>query len=278
MGEGAPQIILFLPLTLPSVDLSHKGRGKQTSNPAYVVLVLKCAPYILGGPTMHRPFLLCLMLLASTAFAIDLSSITNTDATTALRAALTQGADKAVTTLAKQDGFFGNPEVKIPLPQNLQKAEKTLRRYGMGFLADDAILTMNRAAEAAMPEAKALLVDAVKNMTLADAKGILTGGPDSATQYFRSKTETQLATKFKPVIAQATAKTGAVKSYNQFAGKAAQFGLLDAKSANVDDYVTAQALDGLYKMIAKEELAIRADPVAQTSKILQKVFGAITTK
>jgi hypothetical protein len=126
-----------------------------------------------------------------------------------------------------------------------------------------------------MPEAKTLLIDAVKTMTLADAKGILTGGPDSATKYFRSRTETQLAAKFKPTIAQATAKTGAVKSYNQLAGTAAQFGLLDAKSANLDDYVTAQALDGLYKMIAKEELAIRADPVGQTSKILQKVFGAM---
>lgn len=227
---------------------------------------------------MHRPLLLCLMLLTSTAFAVDLSSITNTDATTALRTALTQGAGKAVATLAKQDGFFGNPDVKIPLPQNLQKADKTLRRFGMGFLADEVILTMNRAAEAAMPEAKTLLVDAVKNMTLTDAKNILSGGPDSATQYFRSKTDVQLVARFKPVIAQATAKTGAVKSYNQLAGKAAQFGLLDAKSANIDDYVTAQALDGLYKMIAKEEQAIRADPIGQSSKILQKVFGAVTGK
>lgn len=227
---------------------------------------------------MRHPLLLCLMLLTSTAFAVDLSSITNTDATTALRTALTQGAGKAVTTLSQQDGFFGNPDVKIPLPQNLQKAEKTLRKFGLGFMADDVILTMNRAAEAAMPEAKTLLVNAVKSMTLSDAKGILTGGPDSATQYFRTKTETALTAKFKPIIMQATAKTGAVNSYNQLAGKAAQFGLLDAKSANIDDYVTAEALDGLYKMIAKEEQAIRADPIGQSSKILQKVFGAVTGK
>jgi hypothetical protein len=226
---------------------------------------------------MQRLLMLSL-LLSSTVFALDLSSITNTDATTALRTALTQGAGKAVTTLAQQDGFFGNTDVKIPLPQNLLKAEKTLRKYGLGFMADEVILTMNRAAEAAMPEARTLLVDAVKNMTLADAKGILSGGPDSATQYFRTKTQTTLATKFKPVIAQATAKTGAVKSYNQLAGKAAQFGLLDTKSANIDDYVTAQALDGLYKMIAKEELAIRADPIGQSSKILQKVFSAVSAK
>lgn len=225
-----------------------------------------------------RLFILFFMLLGNAAFAIDLSSITNKDATTALRTALTQGAGKAVDTLAQQDGFFGNPDVKIPLPESLQKTEKTLRKFGLGFLADDAILTMNRAAEAAMPEAKTLLVNAVKSMTLADAKGILSGGPDSATQYFRTKTETALTAKFKPIIMQATAKTGAVNSYNQLAGKAAQFGLLDAKSANVDDYVTAEALDGLYKMIAKEELAIRADPIGQSSKILQKVFGAMGSK
>lgn len=218
---------------------------------------------------------LCLFLASSTAFAIDLSSVTNKDATSALRTALIQGTGKAIDTLAQQDGFFGNPEVKIPLPENLQKIEKTLRRFGLGFMADEVILTMNRAAEAAMPEAKALLVNAVKSMTLADAKGILTGGPDSATQYFRAKTEAALAAKFKPVVMQATAKTGAVKNYNQLAGSAAQFGLLDAKSANIDDYVTAEALDGLYKMIAKEEQAIRADPIGQSSKILQKVFGAV---
>ena len=225
---------------------------------------------------MPRLLLPCLMLFITNAFAVDLSSITNKDATTALRTALTQGAGKAVDTLAKQDGFFGNPDVKIPLPQNLQKTEKTLRKFGLGFMADEVILTMNRAAEAAMPEAKTLLVNAVKSMTLTDAKRILTGGPDSATQYFRTKTETALTAKFKPVITQATAKTGAVQSYNRLAGKAAQFGLLDTQSANLDDYVTAEALDGLYKMIANEEQAIRADPVGQSSKILQKVFGAVT--
>jgi hypothetical protein len=225
---------------------------------------------------MRRLLALVLILAAGTAAAIDLSSITNKDATTALRTALTQGAGKAVDALAQQDGFFGNADVKIPLPQSLQRAEKNLRKFGMGFLADEAILTMNRAAEAAMPEAKTLLVSAVKSMTLADAKGILSGGPDSATQYFRSKTQTALTAKFKPIIMQTTAKTGATKSYNDLAGKAAQFGLLDAKSANIDDYVTAQALDGLYKMIAKEEQAIRADPIGQSSKILQKVFGAVS--
>ncbi|MGD9842244.1 MAG: DUF4197 domain-containing protein, partial [Steroidobacteraceae bacterium] len=123
-----------------------------------------------------------LLLATSSASALDLSSISNTDATSALRTALTQGAGKAVGTLAKTDGFFGNPEVKIPLPQNLQKAEKFMRRIGMGSMADELLLTMNRAAEAAVPEAKSLLIAAVKSMSVADAKGILTGGQDSATQ------------------------------------------------------------------------------------------------
>ena len=153
-----------------------------------------------------------------------------------------------------------------------------MRKFGMGAQADQLILTMNRAAEAAVPEAKTLLFDAVKSMSVADAKSILTGGQDSATQYFRGKTQTALAAKFKPIVMQATAKVGVTKNYNSLAGKAAKFGLLDAQAANIDDYVTAQTLDGLYKMIAKEELAIRADPVGQTSKLLQKVFGAMTGK
>lgn len=227
---------------------------------------------------MRRLLILGLLLSTSIASAVDLANVTNTDATAALRTALSQGAGKAVTLLAQKDSFLGNPEVKIPLPQNLQKTEKFMRKIGLGYMADELVTTMNRAAEAAVPEAKTLLVDAVKSMTLADAKGILNGGQDSATQYFRTKTQTALAAKFKPIVMQATAKTGVVKSYNSLAGKAAQFGLLDAKAANIDDYVTAQTLDGLYKMIAKEELAIRADPIGQSSKLLQRVFGAVAGK
>ncbi len=225
---------------------------------------------------MFKVSLICLLLLVSgSANSLDLSAISNTDATTALRTALTQGAGKAVDSLARTDGFFGNPEVKIPLPQQLQKAEQLMRKMGLGSMADELVLTMNRAAEAAVPEAKTLLVGAVKSMTLTDARALLSGGPDSATQYFRTKTQSQLTARFKPIVMQATTKLGVVKTYNSLAGKAAQFGLLDSKTANIDDYVTAQTLDGLYKMIATEERVIRSDPVGQSSKILQKVFGAV---
>lgn len=222
-----------------------------------------------------RPLALTLLLSAAPALALDLASISSTDASSALRTALTQGASKAVATLGQTDGFFGNPEVKIPLPKNLRKVEKLMRQVGLGAKADELVLTMNRAAEAAVPEARTLLVDAVKQMTLADAKGILTGPQDAATQYFKAKTEQQLAARFRPIVAQATAKTGVASQYNALAGKAAQYGLLTPESANIDDYVTAQALNGLYKMIAKEELAIRKDPLGQSSKLLQKVFGAV---
>jgi hypothetical protein len=224
---------------------------------------------------MRRLIALTFLFAAYAANAADLSDITKTDATSALRTALTQGATKAVGSLGKTDGFLGNPQVKIPLPPQLQKADKTLRRFGMGSYADELVVTMNRAAEAAVPEAKTLLVDAVKSMSVADAKAILGGGDDSATQYFRSRTQTALTAKFKPVVQQATSKVGAVRSYDSLAGKMSQFGLIDAKSASLDDYVTAQALEGLYKMIAAEELAIRKDPLGQSSKLLQRVFGSM---
>jgi hypothetical protein len=226
-----------------------------------------------------RTFIFLLLAITSPlAGAVDLSSITRTDATSALRTALTQGATKAVGELGTANGFLLNPEVKIPLPPQLQNAERLMRRFGLGPMADELITTMNRAAEAAVPEAKTLLVNAVKSMSVADAKAILTGGDDSATQYFRTKTESTLATKFKPIVMQYTSKLGVTQSYNSLAGRAAQFGLLDAKAANIDDYVTAQALDGLYTMIAKEELAIRQDPVGQASRLLRRVFGAAATQ
>ena len=216
---------------------------------------------------MFKVSVICLLLLVSgSANSLDLSAISNTDATTALRTALTQGAGKAVESLARTDGFFGNPQVKIPLPQQLQKAEQLMRKMGLGSMADELVLTMNRAAEAAVPEAKTLLVGAVISMTLTDARALLSGGPDSATQYFRNKTQSQLTLRFKPIVMKVTAKLGVVKSYNSLAAKAAQFGLLDSKTANIDDYVTAQTLDGLYKMIATEEQAIRSDPVGQFPK------------
>lgn len=204
-----------------------------------------------------------------------LAALSSQDKTAALRTALTQGAQAAVGKLGVVDGFLGNPEVKIPLPGKLKKGEKMLRTFGLGDEADELVTAMNRAAEAAVPEAKVLLVEAVKGMSVQDATAILTGGNDAATQYFRRTTSEKLSAKFLPIVQKSTAKVGAAQKYNELAGQASKYGLVDAKDATVENYVTQKALDGLFVMMAKEEKAIREDPLGQSSRILKKVFGAV---
>ena len=204
-----------------------------------------------------------------------LESISNQDAVSGLREALVKGTQYAVDSLGKQDGFFGNGKVKIPLPGSLQKVEKLLHQLGMGKQADELVLTMNRAAEAAVPEAKALLVDSVRRMSIQDAKGILTGGQDSATQFFRRSTSDQLRAKFLPIVKKATARVKLAQKYDEYAAKGAQFGLVKKEDANLDNYVTQKALDGLFVMVAEQEAKIRQNPAQAASGILQKVFGAL---
>lgn len=210
----------------------------------------------------------------TTTSGVDALSTTEINA--GLKEALTRGADTAVAQLGQKDGFFGNPALKIPLPPTLQKAEKAMRMLGMGRQADELVLSMNRAAEAAVPEAKSLLVGAVKEMTLDDARGILTGGQTAATDFFRRKTEPKLSERFAPIVKTHTDKVGLAQQYNQYAGAAAQFNLIDKKQANVEQYVTQQALDRLYTVIGEKEAAIRANPVQAGSDLLRKVFGAVT--
>ena len=210
--------------------------------------------------------------------ATGVDALSPTDINAGLKEALTRGADAAVAQLGQKDGFFGNAALKIPLPPTLQKAEKAMRMFGMGKQADELVLSMNRAAEAAVPEAKTLLVDAVKEMTLEDAKGILTGGKTSATDFFRQKTEAKLTERFGPIVKATTDKVGLAQQYNRYAGTAAQFNLIDKKQANVEQYVTQQSLDRLYKLIGEKEQAIRANPLQAGSDLLKKVFGAVTGK
>jgi hypothetical protein len=216
-----------------------------------------------------------LMFLCTAAWALSLRDLTNADASTGLRQVLMQGADQAVTLLGKKDGFFLNDQVKIPLPPRLAKAEKVLRMAGMGSQADELVLAMNRAAEAAVPEAKALLVDAVKSMSVDDAKKILTGGDDSVTQFFKSKTSEALMLKFTPVVQKYTANVNLAKKYNKVAAKALRLGLLKKEDADIDSYVAQSALDGVYKIIGQEEKAIRANPAKAAGDLAQKVFGAL---
>ena len=207
--------------------------------------------------------------------AAGLESITNQDAVAGLREALVKGTQYAVDSLGKQDGFFGNGKVKIPLPGSLQKIEKVLHQFGLGKQADELVLTMNRAAEAAVPEAKALLVDSVRKMSVQDAKGILTGGQDSATQYFKRSTSDQLRARFLPIVKKATAKVQLAQKYDEYAGKGVKLGLVKKEDANLDGYVTQKALDGLFVMVAEEEAKIRQNPAEAASGILKKVFGAL---
>ena len=220
-------------------------------------------------------FSLLFLFINPGAYALGLDDLSNKDAVAGLKEALVKGAGNAVGKLGKTDGFLGNDKVKIPLPDSLQKVDGMLRKFGMSKYADELVVTMNRAAEAAVPEAKALLVKAVKDMSVQDAKGILSGGNTAATEYFRGKTSQPLAEKFLPVVQKATAKVKLADKYNQFTGKATKFGLVDEKQANLENYVTQKTLDGLFVMMEEEEKAIRADPVGQTSKLLSKVFGAI---
>lgn len=218
---------------------------------------------------------LVVLFFSLQASAVSLGDLTNTEASSGLKEALIQGAGKAVGKLGAVDGFLGNPKVKIPLPDSLKKAEKAMRMFGMGKQADELVLKMNRAAEAAVPEAKALLVDSVKKMSVQDAKTILTGGDDAATQYFKKTTSGPMAEKFLPIVKKATENVQLAQQYNKFAEMGSSYGLVKKDQANLEQYVTQKALDGVYLMMAEEEKVIRKDPVGQTSSLLKKVFGAV---
>ncbi len=205
----------------------------------------------------------------------DLSQISNAEASSGLKTALEKGALAAVALLGKPDGFLGNPKVRIPLPGFLEDASKILKTLGQGKRIDELVTSINRAAEAAVPMGKDLLVGAVRSMSVTDAKNILTGGETSVTNFFAEKTRAPLGVKFLPVVTKATEKVGLANQYNEVAGKAAGLGLVKKEDANIQQYVTGKSLDGLYLIIGEEERKIRQDPVGSGSAIIKKVFGAM---
>jgi hypothetical protein len=205
----------------------------------------------------------------------DLAGISNQDASAGLKTALEKGAVAAVALLGKTDGFFGNDKVRIPLPGYLNDVAGLLKNFGQGKRIDELTLSLNRAAEAAVPMGKTLLVNAVKNMSVTDAKNILTGGDNSVTTFFADKTRAPLSVTFLPIVTKATEKVGLLSKYNDVAAKASSFGLVKKEDANIQQYVTGKSLDGLYLIIGEEEKKIRQDPVGTGSAILQKVFGAL---
>lgn len=207
--------------------------------------------------------------------ALDLADLSNADASKGLKTALEKGALAAVAQLGSKDGFLGNPKVRIPLPGYLNDAAHLLRTLGQGDKLDALELAMNRAAESAVPQSRALLLKAVQSMSVTDAKGILAGGNTAVTDFFASKTRGDLSQLLLPMVTQATAKVGMAEKYNEVAGKASAFGLVKKEDANLQQYVTDKTLDALFHMVSEEEVKIRGNPLGYGSAILAKVFGAV---
>jgi len=218
---------------------------------------------------------LAALFIPAAASAAGLAEISNRDAVNGLKEALTRGSQAAVARLGVEDGFLKNNSVRIGLPPALRSAEAVIRSIGMSTQADDLVLRMNRAAEAAVPRAKSLLTNAVKKMSVQDAKGILTGGNDAATQYFKRTTSEALAKQFQPIVKKAMDKVKLAEKYNEIAASGARLGMVKDEDAKLEDYVTRRALDGLFVAIADEEKKIRQNPAGAASSIIRKVFGAI---
>lgn len=202
------------------------------------------------------------------------ASLSNSEIVAGLKEALNNATEIAVTELGKVGGFLDNPQVRIPLPDQLQWAEKSLRTVGQEELADEFISTMNQAAEQAVPVALEQFQSAISAMSVEDARGILNGPDDAATQYFRKHSQAGLREQFLPIVKETTGSAGVTSAYKNMTKQAGALGgLLNTKSLDVDEYVTDKALDGLFTMVAQEEARIRADPVARSTELLKKVFG-----
>lgn len=223
--------------------------------------------------TILRAFVL--LVICAPAWAAGLSGLTDREASGGLKQALVQGAGRAVDLLGQPGGFLDNKKVRIPLPDGLAQIEPVMRAMGRGRDFDRLETAMNRAAEAAVPEARALLTGAIEQMTIDDARRILTGGDDSVTRYFRSKTEERLTGLFLPTVREHTERLDLAVQYNRLAGQASSFGLVKPEDAQIESYVTRRALDGLYLMIAEEERAIRNNPLSAAGNLAKRVFGAL---
>lgn len=214
-------------------------------------------------------------VLSTCAFALSMSDLSQGDANKALKDALSQGTKVAVQQLGKPGGFSNDPDVRIELPGNIGKATRMLKMMGMGAQVEELENGMNKAAEAAVPQAQALLLDAVKKMTVTDAKSILAGGNDSATQYLNKTSREQIRAKFLPIIKQATDQVGVAQQYNALASKASGLGAVDARYGSVEGYVTEQALNGLFTVIAEQEAGIRQNPAQAATRMAKRVFGVL---
>jgi hypothetical protein len=247
---------------------------------AFVVVLGLCAGTVHSADLLDK--------IGLTKGTPSLSALSQEQVMSGLKEALAKGVQMAVTNLGKPDGFLKDVSVRIPLPESLKKVEKGLRAVGQSQLADEFVTTMNRAGEQAVPEAAAVLGDAVRQMSVADAKAIATGTNTAATDYFRRTAGTNLYTRFLPIVKKATEATGVTAAYKRMTEKASLGGqggfgglgglagnTLGKDSVDIDAYVTRKALDGLFVKIAEQEKAIRENPAARTTDLLQKVFGSL---
>ena len=206
--------------------------------------------------------------------AVKGESLSTEEVAAGLKEALTKGASKGSDLVSQVDGYFKNAEIKIPFPPEVQKVETKLRQMGMGDQVDKFVLALNRGAEDAAKEAKPIFVTAIKQMTIQDAWSILKGEDDSATQYLKRTTTSQLSEKFKPVIQKSLEKTNATKYYKDLVTTYNKIPMVQKVNPNLDDYATEKAIGGLFVMVAKEEKSIRDNPTARTTELLKKVFSA----
>lgn len=199
--------------------------------------------------------------------------LTTAEVAEGLKEALVKGISTGADLVSITDGYFKNPEVKIPFPPEVKKVEDALRKVGLGGQVDKFVLTLNRGAEDAAKEAKPIFIAAIKSMTIQDAWSILRGEENAATEYLKRTTSGLLKEKFKPVIQNSLNKVSATKYYGEIITRYNQIPLVEKVNPNLDDYATDKAIEGLFVMIAKEEKNIRQDPVARTTELLKRVFG-----
>lgn len=226
-----------------------------------------------------KPFALSILILslASAVFPQRTTRISDATAALGLKDALKKGVTVAVDQLGREDGYFENPEVRIPLPKSLDRVERVVRFAGYGERVDDFELAMNRAAEKAVPVAADIFIDAIMQMTFDDARRILfSGEDDAATQFFRRTSEARLRENFRPIVEDFTEEVGVTRSYKEMMNKAGFMAFFVGSDArDLDGYITEKALDGLFYVVAQEEMKIRRDPIGRTTRILRQVFGVL---
>ena len=199
--------------------------------------------------------------------------LTNQEIISGLKEALNVGSNNATTNASKPDGFYKHEIIKIPFPKEVKDVESKVRAVGMGKQVDDFVMAMNRAAEEAAKEAAPIFLGAIKNMTITDGMNILKGNDDAATQYLKSNTNAELYAKFKPVVQSAMAKVNVAQYWNPVANGYNKLPFTKEVNPDLEDYITNKALDGLFYLVAQEELKMRKDPAARVTDLLKKVFG-----